>query len=211
MRSAPRCRAIAIESHPTRLQYIADNATALGTPDLHIIAGKAPAGLQDLPTPDAVFIGGGLTTENLLATCWHALRAGGRLVANAVYRRKRTGALGKHSQQGNSPALPFNMPSQSANFGGGKRHQSHNGQSRNHSPEASVSSHLCSQRLPSGYASAAGGWLPAILHMPDQPRHSLLHIRDLFPYARRLESSPRVIDSRAAMILAYVALRYYSY
>ena len=40
MRSAPRCRAIAIESHPTRLQYIADNAAALGTPDLKIIAGE---------------------------------------------------------------------------------------------------------------------------------------------------------------------------
>src|SRR5262245_54192126 len=84
LRSAPRCRAIAIEPHPTRLRYIADNAAALGTPGLKIVAGKAPAALQELPTPDAVFIGGGLTTENLLDTCWQALPTGGRLVANAV-------------------------------------------------------------------------------------------------------------------------------
>jgi precorrin-6Y C5,15-methyltransferase (decarboxylating) len=100
MRSAPRCRAIAIESHPTRLQYIADNAAALGTPDLRIIAGEAPAALQALPLPDAVFIGGGLTTDNLLTTCWQALPAGGRLVANAVTVESERVLLHWHSQQG---------------------------------------------------------------------------------------------------------------
>ncbi len=100
MRSAPRCRAIAIEPHPTRLQYIADNAAALGTPELKIIAGEAPAALQDLPSPDAVFIGGGLTTENLLATCWQALRTGGRLVTNAVTIESEQVLLHWHSQRG---------------------------------------------------------------------------------------------------------------
>ena len=76
--------AIAIEQHPTRLQFIADNATTLGTPNLRIIAGEAPGPLKDLPTPDAIFIGGGLTTENLFETCWQALRSGGRMVVNAV-------------------------------------------------------------------------------------------------------------------------------
>jgi len=84
MRSDLRCRAIAIEQHPTRLQYIADNAAALGTPYLKIVAGVAPDALEGLPNPDAIFIGGGLTTPDLLETCWQALRLGGRLVANAV-------------------------------------------------------------------------------------------------------------------------------
>ena len=100
MRSHARCQAIAIESHSTRLQYIADNAAALGTPDLKIMAGTAPAALKDLPPPDAVFIGGGLTTENLLATCWQALRAGGRLVANAVTVESEQMLLQWHSQCG---------------------------------------------------------------------------------------------------------------
>jgi precorrin-6Y C5,15-methyltransferase (decarboxylating) len=82
------------------LQYIADNAAALGTPNLKIIAGEAPAALQDLPPPDAVFIGGGLTTENLLATCWQALRTGGRLVANAVTVESEQLLLQWHSQHG---------------------------------------------------------------------------------------------------------------
>jgi precorrin-6Y C5,15-methyltransferase (decarboxylating) len=100
LRSAPRCRAIAIEPHPRRLQYIADNAAALGTPDLKIIAGQAPAALAGLPTPDAVFIGGGLTTEGLLPTCWQALPDGGRLVANAVTVESEQVLLHWHSQQG---------------------------------------------------------------------------------------------------------------
>jgi precorrin-6Y C5,15-methyltransferase (decarboxylating) len=100
MRSDPRCRAIAIEPHPSRLQYIADNAAALGTPNLRIIAGEAPTALKDLPPPDALFIGGGLTTENLLATCWQALPAGGRLVANAVTIESEQTLLQWHSQWG---------------------------------------------------------------------------------------------------------------
>jgi precorrin-6B C5,15-methyltransferase / cobalt-precorrin-6B C5,C15-methyltransferase len=84
LRSHPRCRAIAIEQHSQRLQLIADNMTTLGTPQLQLVQGQAPAALVDLPTPDAIFIGGGVTTPGLLATCWAALRSGGRLVANAV-------------------------------------------------------------------------------------------------------------------------------
>jgi precorrin-6Y C5,15-methyltransferase (decarboxylating) len=84
MRSHPSCRAIAIESHPERLQTIAHNATNLGVPNLQIIAGRAPAALQDLLTPDVIFIGGGLTVEGVFETCWQTLRPGGRLVANGV-------------------------------------------------------------------------------------------------------------------------------
>ncbi|GBE94936.1 precorrin-6y C5,15-methyltransferase (decarboxylating) subunit CbiE [Nostoc cycadae] len=84
MRSHPRCRAIAIEQNSSRLQYIADNATVLGTPNLEIIAGKSPSALPGLPTPDAIFIGGGVTATGLFDICWSALPPGGRLVANAV-------------------------------------------------------------------------------------------------------------------------------
>lgn len=84
MRTHPRCGAIAIEQNAARLQYIADNAAALGTPHLKIVAGQAPSALQDLPTPDAIFIGGGVTAEGLFDICWQKLRPGGRLVANVV-------------------------------------------------------------------------------------------------------------------------------
>jgi precorrin-6Y C5,15-methyltransferase (decarboxylating) len=82
MRSHPRCQAIAIEK--SRTHFIAENAIALGTPNLKIIEGKAPEVLQDLPTPDAIFIGGGATVPDLFETCWENLRSQGRLVANVV-------------------------------------------------------------------------------------------------------------------------------
>jgi precorrin-6Y C5,15-methyltransferase (decarboxylating) len=84
MRTHPRCQALAIEKNSSRLRYIADNAAALGTPQLKIIHGQAPSSLKDLPTPDAIFIGGGVTAEKLFDICWTALRPGGRLVANVV-------------------------------------------------------------------------------------------------------------------------------
>ncbi len=82
MRSHPRCRAIAIEK--SRTQFIADNAAALGTPNLQIIAGVAPTALKNLPKPDAIFIGGGVTAEGMFEICLTALKSGGRLVANVV-------------------------------------------------------------------------------------------------------------------------------
>lgn len=84
MRSDRRCRAIVIESNIERLNLIAHNANTLGVPNLEIVAGKAPIALQDLPQPDTIFIGGGLTTPDLVETCWRSLASGGRLVTNAV-------------------------------------------------------------------------------------------------------------------------------
>ena len=57
---------------------------ALGTPDLKIVHGHAPAAFAGLPPPDAAFIGGGLGDAGLFEAVWAALKPGGRLVANAV-------------------------------------------------------------------------------------------------------------------------------
>ncbi|MGZ4436142.1 MAG: precorrin-6y C5,15-methyltransferase (decarboxylating) subunit CbiE [Nocardioidaceae bacterium] len=84
MRTDPRCRAVAVESHPDRAARIASNARRLGVPGLSIIEGRAPAALDGLSTPDAVFVGGGATRPGVLEDCWAALRPGGRLVVSAV-------------------------------------------------------------------------------------------------------------------------------
>jgi precorrin-6Y C5,15-methyltransferase (decarboxylating) len=84
MRAHRSCGAIAIESDPERVARIGRNAEALGVPGLRVVGGRAPAALAQLPTPDAVFIGGGLTAEGMFDTVWRALRPGGRLVANTV-------------------------------------------------------------------------------------------------------------------------------
>ncbi len=84
MRAHSRCEAVAVERDPDRVRTIADNATALGAPRLDVVAGEAPAALDGLAAPDAVFVGGGAATAGLIEACWRALPAGGRLVANAI-------------------------------------------------------------------------------------------------------------------------------
>ncbi|MCY1391571.1 Precorrin-6Y C(5,15)-methyltransferase [decarboxylating] [compost metagenome] len=84
MRAHPSCRALAIEADDGRQQLIERNRDVLGVPGLHLIRGRAPQALHGLERPDAIFIGGGVTREGVLQTCWEQLRPGGRLVANAV-------------------------------------------------------------------------------------------------------------------------------
>ncbi len=84
MRAHPSCRALAIEADEGRQQLIEHNRDALGVPGLQLVRGRAPQALDALERPDAIFIGGGVTREGVLALCWERLRPGGRLVANAV-------------------------------------------------------------------------------------------------------------------------------
>ncbi|MEV8567687.1 precorrin-6y C5,15-methyltransferase (decarboxylating) subunit CbiE [Streptomyces sp. NPDC051322] len=84
MRSHRSCRAVTVERDAVRAERIARNAQTLGVPALRVVTGSAPGALAGLPTPDAVFIGGGLTAPGLLDACWDALPVGGRLVANTV-------------------------------------------------------------------------------------------------------------------------------
>ena len=85
LRAAPGARAIAIERDPERAARIERNALRLGVPSLHVICGEAPDVLDELgERPDAIFIGGGLTSYGVLTRCRKALRRGGRLVANVV-------------------------------------------------------------------------------------------------------------------------------
>jgi precorrin-6B C5,15-methyltransferase / cobalt-precorrin-6B C5,C15-methyltransferase len=84
MRAHPACRAVAVEASAERAARIGRNAARLGVPYLRVVHGRAPDVLAGLPEPDAVFVGGGLTTPLLVDACWDALPVGGRLVANAV-------------------------------------------------------------------------------------------------------------------------------
>jgi precorrin-6Y C5,15-methyltransferase (decarboxylating) len=82
MLTDPSNRAIAIERDPKRVARIARNAADLGAPDLTIIEGSAPGALRNLPRPDAIFIGGGVSLA--IDAAWEALPSNGRLVANGV-------------------------------------------------------------------------------------------------------------------------------
>ena len=82
MLADPSLRAIAIEARSDRASRIRRNAAAFGVPGLEVIEGVAPAALEGLAQPDAIFIGGG--ARGVLDPAVRALRPGGRLVVNAV-------------------------------------------------------------------------------------------------------------------------------
>ena len=100
MRAERHSRAVAIERNDARLEMIAENAQALGAPGLKIVAGEAPAVLDGLEAPDAVFIGGGATGDGLIDLCWNALKPGGRLVANAVTLESEQILINRHADLG---------------------------------------------------------------------------------------------------------------
>lgn len=76
-------RAVGLEPRADRRAMAAANALALGAPGLEIVAGEAPGALADLPGPDAVFLGGGLS-EAAAEAALARLPTHGRIVANAV-------------------------------------------------------------------------------------------------------------------------------
>ncbi len=84
MLADPSLRTVAIEQSSERAARIARNAVAFGVPGLAIVEGTVPEALANLPEPDAVFVGGGGSEEGVLEAALHALKRGGRLVANAV-------------------------------------------------------------------------------------------------------------------------------
>jgi precorrin-6Y C5,15-methyltransferase (decarboxylating) len=100
MRAHPSCRALAIEADEGRQLLIEHNRDALGVPGLQLIRGTAPHALAGLEAPDAIFIGGGVTRDGVLDTCWQHLRPGGRLVANAVTLQSEMTLMAWREQHG---------------------------------------------------------------------------------------------------------------
>ncbi|MFQ6547191.1 precorrin-6y C5,15-methyltransferase (decarboxylating) subunit CbiE [Aestuariibius sp. 2305UL40-4] len=99
MRAARFARATAIEPRADRRAMAAANALALGAPKLAIVEGEAPAALEGLEPPDAIFIGGGLSAE-VFAAAWKALRPLGRLVANAVTLESEAALIALQAEHG---------------------------------------------------------------------------------------------------------------
>lgn len=82
-RAADGATAIGIERHLDRAARARSNAARLTQDAVRVIDGAAAESLTDLPTPDAVFIGGGLAME-VLEQAMTALRPGGRMVVHGI-------------------------------------------------------------------------------------------------------------------------------
>jgi precorrin-6Y C5,15-methyltransferase (decarboxylating) len=94
----PRNCCIGVEEREDRAERARRNATELGATALRIELGRAPEALSGLPSPDAVFIGGGASEPGVFDAAWAALKPGGRLVVNAVTLETETllGTLHAH-------------------------------------------------------------------------------------------------------------------
>ncbi len=91
-------RATAIEKRFDRVVRLTGNAAALGVDRLQVITGTAPAALDGLARPDAVFVGGGLSAELLEVLC--DIAPGARLVANAVTLESEALMIDAHARLG---------------------------------------------------------------------------------------------------------------
>ena len=99
--AADRATVTCVERDATRAQRIRDNAAALGLAGrVDVVVGDTGStDLAMLPTPDAIFVGGGLDPD-LLDRAWSSLRPGGRLVAHAVTLEGDAALIGRHARTG---------------------------------------------------------------------------------------------------------------
>jgi precorrin-6Y C5,15-methyltransferase (decarboxylating) len=100
MRAHATCRAAAVERDHDRAERIRLNSRRLGVPDLDVVVGDAPAALDGLSAPDAVFVGGGATAPGLLDLCRERLVHGGRLVAHGVTLETEQVLVDAHRRHG---------------------------------------------------------------------------------------------------------------
>lgn len=100
MLADPSLRVIAVEERTERADRIRRNAGALGVPGLTVVEGRAPDALIGLPTPDAIFLGGGASEPGVMEEAIAALKSGGRLVVNAVTLETEAILLAQHAARG---------------------------------------------------------------------------------------------------------------
>lgn len=82
----PRLRVTAFEKNPSCEKLMAENSKKLSAPGIKVIMGDFfDSSPENLPSPDAVFIGGhGGRLEEMVGVLGKTVRGGGRMVINAV-------------------------------------------------------------------------------------------------------------------------------
>ena len=102
--SAGRCWAV--ESDEECLAHCRTNLRRHGADNVRVVAGRAPAALEGLEAPDAVFVGGsGGQLAAILRLSAERLRPGGRLVVSAVTLETLEEARRELARLGLAPAV----------------------------------------------------------------------------------------------------------
>ena len=91
---------VAVERSPSRCELIRTNLSHFGLGGVSVVEGAVPDALADQPTPDVVFIGGGLSDPAVFGACWRALQPGGTLGANVVTLEGEAAVAELHAAHG---------------------------------------------------------------------------------------------------------------
>jgi precorrin-6B C5,15-methyltransferase / cobalt-precorrin-6B C5,C15-methyltransferase len=84
----PSGRVFALEKNPARIEQIEINKRRFGAKNLEIVHAVLPEGLEGLPRPDRIFIGGGgRELENIINSAVTFLKPDGLVVVNTVLMR----------------------------------------------------------------------------------------------------------------------------
>jgi len=84
----PSGRVFALEKNPQRIEQIEINKRRFGVKNLEIVHAVLPEGLEGLPRPDRIFIGGGgRELENIINSAVTFLKPDGLVVVNTVLMR----------------------------------------------------------------------------------------------------------------------------
>ncbi|WP_052112297.1 bifunctional cobalt-precorrin-7 (C(5))-methyltransferase/cobalt-precorrin-6B (C(15))-methyltransferase [Knoellia subterranea] len=96
--AADRAAAVAVERDAARAARVGENAAAYGVP-VTVETGSSMDVVDELPTPDAVFIGGGASAD-LIDAAWSRLPVGGRLVVHCVTLDTEAVVVAAHGRHG---------------------------------------------------------------------------------------------------------------
>lgn len=84
-RLAPHGRVFAVEKNAEDVEIVRANVQKFAVPHVTVLHARAPEGLDELPDPDAVFVGGsGGALHEILSIAARRLRPSGRIVVNAI-------------------------------------------------------------------------------------------------------------------------------
>jgi precorrin-6Y C5,15-methyltransferase (decarboxylating) len=94
-------RIVAVEREPDRVRDIKANRKAYGVANLEVVRADLPRGLEALPDPDRVFVGGGgRDLEAIIEAAARRLPQGGVLVVSLVRLEALEGVMGAMKEMG---------------------------------------------------------------------------------------------------------------
>jgi precorrin-6Y C5,15-methyltransferase (decarboxylating) len=118
----PRGFVYAVEKNPARVGQIQANAERFNVKNLSVLQADAPEGLDGLPRPDRVFIGGGgKGLSDVLGAAMQALNHEGNIVINTVLLETLNQAVSLLEEKGFAVSLTQAQISQSKNMPWGRR------------------------------------------------------------------------------------------